>query len=142
MIDKSNDDPCKDAKGDCNKATNLVDKYIDGLLDATERAFIKKHLMDCPGCNHGYEFEAMFHTRVSSISPVKMPVDVKENILLALGFPGLTSPMSGSFSALGSPDAAIDGTISSQFGIPKGSIPKGEIPRSDFFDDPGDSSST
>lgn len=75
------------------------------------------------------------------MSPIQMPNTVKENILMALGFPGMSEPMKGSFSALGSVDASVDSSISSQFGIPKGSIPTGEIPRSPFFDESGDSSS-
>ena len=70
-----------------------------------------------------------------------MPFDVKENIMLALGFPGMSNPMSGSFSSFGVPDALVDPEISSQFGIPKGKIPQGEIPRSEFFSKSEDSSS-
>ena len=127
-------DPCEDSNGDCTKATSLVDKFIDDILDDSERLFIERHLSGCPGCSHGFQFESMFHVRLSSLSPVSMPLDVKENLLLALGFPGITSPMKGSFSALGSQDASISEEISSQLGIPKGGIPQGEIPKSGFFE--------
>lgn len=130
---------CDDSDGDCSKAAALVDRYIDNVIDDDERSFINRHLADCPGCHHGFEFESMFHVRIQTLSPISMPLDVKENILLALGFPGMTDAPPGTFSALGSSDAAIDPDLSSQFGIPQGSIPRGEIPRSEFFADSDDS---
>jgi len=141
MVDETNDDPCADPNSDCGKATALVDKYIDDLLDDSEKMFVSGHLSGCPGCTHGFEFESSFHIRVQSISPIQMPIDVKENIMLALGFPGMTAPISGSFSALGAPDAFVAGELSSQFGIPKGEIPRSEIPKSEFFRESDDSSS-
>ena len=135
-------DPCKEFGIDCEKAESLVDRFIDDILDDDEKSFIRSHLKNCPGCNHGFEFESMFHVRMKSMAPISMPLEVKENIMLALGFPGMSEPMKGSFSALGSPDAMVEGELSSQFGIPKGKIPKGQIPRNDFFSDTGDSSST
>ncbi|HMS24257.1 MAG TPA: zf-HC2 domain-containing protein [Acidimicrobiia bacterium] len=141
MSNERVDNPCDDSKGDCSKAASLVDRYIDNVLDDGERSFIAQHLSDCPGCNHGYEFESTFHARVQSLEPIQMPQSVRENIMLSLGFPGMSDPMSGTFSSLGTQDARIDGDISSQFGIPQGEIPRGEIPRSDFFTDESDSSS-
>ncbi len=132
-------EPCDDSDGDCGKASALVNKYIDDIIDDDERSFINQHLSDCPGCDHGYKFESSFHVRIQSLSPIEMPPDVKENILLALGFPGMTDPSSATFSALGAPDGQLDPDISSLFGIPQGTIPRGEIPRSGFFSSPDDS---
>lgn len=140
-VDESKN-PCPGSMQDCNKAASLVNKYLDDLLDDSEKTFISKHLLDCPGCSHGYEFESSFHIRMRSLAPIAMPIEIKENILLSLGFPGISSPISGSFSAVGSPDATIAPEISSQMGIPKGSIPKGDIPKSDFFRTNPDSSAT
>jgi|GEM_PF-3057125 len=133
MSEMKSNDPCEDSDGDCHKATTLVDKFIDNILEDSERLFIERHLSNCPGCSHGFEFESMFHIRMKSVAPISMPSDVKENILLALGFPGMSNPMKGAFSAMGSQDAQIDEQITDQMGIPKGDIPKGTIPKSGFF---------
>lgn len=124
---------CDDSHGDCSKASALVDRYIDGILETNEQSFLQTHLGDCPGCAHGFEFESSFHVRVQSLTPICMPADVKSHIMLALGFPGITDAMPSSFSAMGSPDGRVDGDISSQFGIPRGDIPRGIIPGSDIF---------
>ena len=133
MSEMETEDPCEDSEGDCNKASSLVNKFIDNILDDDEKGFVQRHLSDCPGCSHGFEFESMFHLRMASITPIPMPSEFKENLLLALGFPGMADSMKGSFAALGSPDADINTDILGQMGIPKGEMPKGEIPKSRFF---------
>lgn len=141
IMNKKNEDPCADGEGDCSKASSLVDFYLDEALELEDRNFIQRHLDECPGCKGGYEFESAFHMRVRALAPIYMPDEVKTQISLALGFPGMSKPIDNSLSALGSPNAGIDPSISSQMGIPKGEIPRGEIPKNDFFaiDDPSSS---
>jgi len=136
------EDPCADDPDDCMKASSLVDLYIDGILEVDDRTFVQRHLDDCPGCRGGYEFESAFHMRVRSLAPVYMPDEVKSQILLSLGFPGMNKAIDNSMSALGAPDVNVNPIISSQMGIPKGEIPKGEIPKNDFFNRDEPSSST
>ncbi|MFN8016447.1 MAG: zf-HC2 domain-containing protein [Acidimicrobiia bacterium] len=133
-----NDKNCDE--DDCFKVTALVNRYIDNLLDDNEITFVQNHLANCPGCNHGYEFESLFHMRVKSLTPIHMPEEIKSSIMLSMGFPGMSEPMKGSFSPFGSRDAVIDKEISSQMGIPKGEIPRGEIPKSPFFSDSSETS--
>lgn len=134
MSEMESKDPCDESLGDCSKAALLVDKFIDDILDDSERTFVENHLSRCRGCSNGFHFETSFHTRLRALSPTPMPTDVKENILLALGFPGLGSPMNGAFSAVGpTPDIAPIEQLADQMGIPKGEIPKGIIPKSQFF---------
>ncbi len=140
MVKKTSD--CVDSDGDCNKANELVDKYIDGILEDTDRVFIQRHLDGCPGCKHGYDFESSFHIRVRSLKPICMPQDVKSQIMLALGFPGMTTPSPSTLSAMGAPDIGVSDEISSQMGIPRGDIPQGSIPTHDFFLKQGDLSSS
>ena len=71
MVDETEDDPCSDPNSDCGKAASLVDKYVDDLLDDSEKSFVNKHLSDCPGCTHGFEFESSFHARIQSMSRSK-----------------------------------------------------------------------
>ena len=117
MMSSKSDDPCSGLPDDCAKAASLVDLYIDGVLEVDDRTFIQKHLDGCPGCKGGYEFESAFHLRVRSLAPIYMPDEVKSHIMLALGFPGMSSPSE----------------ISSQMGIPRTEIPRGQIPKSGFF---------
>jgi hypothetical protein len=124
---------CDDSNGDCTKAAELVNKYIDGILEDADRVFIRRHLDGCPGCKHGYDFEASFHIRVKSLKPVCMPEEVKSHIMLALGFPGMSSPTPGSMAVMDSPDVSVPGDISAQMGIPRGEIPQGQIPTNEFF---------
>lgn len=129
MIDDPAGNPCGHG-GDCSKAESLVDKYVDNQLDPTEALFISQHLIDCPGCNHGFQFESLLHTRIRSVSPIHMPVELKEKILLSLGFPGISDPVQNSFSASDLDAKPID---SPNFSIPKGEIPRGQIPSGDIF---------
>ena len=61
MSDMESKDPCEGSQEDCSKASSLVNKFIDDILDDSERLFVERHLSDCPGCSHGYEFESMKH---------------------------------------------------------------------------------
>ncbi len=120
MINKATSgNDCGDHGGDCDKAEKLIHSFIDGLLKDAEDIFIRRHLDNCPGCKDGYRFEETFHLRVRALKPVCMPKEVKDQIMIALGFPKASANEDGS-------------------PIPKGVIPKGEIPKSDFFDSSGD----
>jgi hypothetical protein len=122
------DDPCADPNGDCAKAISMVNLYLDNVLEVNDQSFLSNHIDDCPDCKHGFEFESAFHGRMKTINPIPMPEIVKNNIMLALGFPGMSDPMKGAFSALGAPDVALDESFQAKFGIPRGDIPRGEIP--------------
>lgn len=139
---KMHNDPCADGDGDCQKAASLVDFYIDNLLESSDKQFINQHIADCPECKHGFDFELSFHDRVRKLTPLPLPDVVRSNIMLALGFPGISDPIKGSFSTLGSVHDIDNNSISSGFGIPQGQIPKGEIPSTEKFSPGSDSSSS
>lgn len=135
MIGRNQSD-CSDPASDCFKAQNLLDKYVDNELDEHERGFIDSHLSLCQGCHDGFQFESAFMARVHSLSPVQMPNEVREHIMLALGFPGISEPISGLMSAVGLDSVQEKNAVISpdNMGIPRGSIPRGEIPSSEFFE--------
>lgn len=141
MVDDTSQEDTYSSGCGCSKANELVFEYIDGLLDETMRMSVQEHINGCPDCKHGYEFENAFHMRIRNLKPVCMPEEVKGQIMLALGFPGMSAPVAGSLSPLGSPDVTLHGEIASQMGIPKGEIPKGTIPGSQFFSQSEDLSS-
>lgn len=103
---------CNCAQCNCSKASNLLYSYLDDILAQADKDFINQHLNDCPGCKGGYEFETNFRSRLRSLKPVCVPQEVKNQIMLSLGFPGMTN----------NPNQPIS------LGIPKGEIPSSPIP--------------
>lgn len=68
----------------------IVDKYIDGYCDESEISFIDSHATGCVDCKDGIDFELKFRDRIKALKPECMPEDVKNQVLMSLGFPGMS----------------------------------------------------
>lgn len=69
----------------CEKATDLIDGYLDGELDPVTSQAIERHLRDCRNCEQRY----MAHRTViravgSAISYYKAPAELRERIQSSL----------------------------------------------------------
>ncbi len=82
------DDPCGPGS-DCEKIHGIVDKYIDGCADESEATLITSHADGCVDCKEGIEFEEKFRDRIKAVKPECMPEDIKNKIVMLLGFPGM-----------------------------------------------------
>ena len=69
----------------CNEATELMDGYLDGELDARTNQEIERHLRECAKCSHAYELERDLVRAVESGAPYfKAPAELRESIQSSL----------------------------------------------------------
>ncbi len=69
----------------CEQATELMDGYLDGELDAVTNQEIERHLGDCDKCAQAYELQRDLVRAVESSAPYyKAPVELRQSIQSSL----------------------------------------------------------
>ena len=70
---------------DCSRAIEQVYLYLDGEMDDTDCAEVRRHLEDCAPCLRAYGLEQVVKTIVArSCGCDETPPDVKERLLVRL----------------------------------------------------------
>ena len=70
---------------DCAKAIEQVYAYLDGEIDDTECAEIRRHLEDCAPCLRQYGLEQVFKALVArSCGCDETPPDLRDKLLVRL----------------------------------------------------------
>lgn len=65
---------------DCDKCEELLQPYLDRVLDASEEAEAKRHLDRCDYCNRRYRFESELRMFVRQAVAEPMPPELKERL--------------------------------------------------------------
>src|SRR5215470_2608082 len=69
----------------CEKATELMDGYLDGELDAITNREIELHLRDCDKCAQAYESQRNLIGAIAAGAPYfKAPVELHQSIQSSL----------------------------------------------------------
>ena len=69
----------------CKEATDLMDGYLDGELDALTSQKIEQHLRDCRKCAEAFEAHTALAHAVSQAAPYyKAPIELREQIQFSL----------------------------------------------------------
>lgn len=69
----------------CEGATELMDAYLDGELDAVTNQEIERHLRDCDKCAQAYELQRDLVRAVESSAPYfRAPADLRQSIQSSL----------------------------------------------------------
>lgn len=69
----------------CEQATELMDGYLDGELDAITNQEIERHLSDCDKCAQAYELQRDLVRAVESGAPYhKAPAELRQSIQSSL----------------------------------------------------------
>jgi len=69
----------------CEKATKLMDGYLDGELDPITSQTIEQHLRDCPNCDQAYKTHGSLIRVIGNATPYyKAPAELRERIQSSL----------------------------------------------------------
>jgi mycothiol system anti-sigma-R factor len=69
----------------CERATELMDGYLDGELDAVTNQEIERHLRDCDKCTQAYELQRDLVRAVESSAPYfRAPAELRQSIQSSL----------------------------------------------------------
>jgi mycothiol system anti-sigma-R factor len=69
----------------CERATELMDGYLDGELDAVTNQEIERHLRDCDKCTQAYELQRDLVRAIESSAPYfRAPAELRQSIQSSL----------------------------------------------------------
>src|SRR6266513_446385 len=78
----------------CEKATKLMDGYLDGELDPVTSQTIEQHLRDCPNCDQAYTTHGSLIRVMGNAAPYyKAPAELRERIRSSLREEMVARPM-------------------------------------------------
>ena len=70
--------------GDCREAVVRIYHYLDGELDDTRRALIRRHLDECPPCLEAFDFEAGLRHLIARKCREPVPEALRIRIVTAI----------------------------------------------------------
>ena len=70
---------------DCSEAIHQIYHYLDGELTDEKRKIIAEHLVHCPPCADGYDFEAELRRLIARKCRDDVPADLRRRIARAIG---------------------------------------------------------
>ncbi len=65
---------------DCEKCEELMQSYLDRVLDEREVAEARQHLAGCDYCDRRYRFEEKLRTFIRQVVDEPMPVELRERL--------------------------------------------------------------
>ncbi len=65
---------------DCQQCEQMLQPYLDRVLDEGERAEAEEHLDACAYCRRRYVFEEKLRMYVRRVAAEPMPVELKERL--------------------------------------------------------------
>jgi mycothiol system anti-sigma-R factor len=89
--------------GDCDDAVHRLYHFLDGELDDTRRADIKRHLDECLPCLEAFDFEAELRIVIAQRCRDEVPEGLRERIAMAIDHEHLRDDSHGRLGGPGGP---------------------------------------